>query len=108
MEEGEYEELIAELKGYKWRIQKAQCRDLLDSTRPNRKRWISADRPTIRQILETFPVFRKREVVSHNYVGYVLTKLIMVALFTADEVGALSALWTQYFKPRRGVASVAN
>ena len=56
----EYKEYIRELKGTKWNTQKSQCRELLKATRPNRMAWIVGTEPTVSEILEEYPIFKKK------------------------------------------------
>ena len=57
-------EKIEEMKKARWQTQRALCQRLMDATRPNRKQWILAERPSTKQVFTKFPLFREKEVVS--------------------------------------------
>lgn len=89
----EYEEAVQEMSQLNYGKDKAKARELMNATRPNRRQWISDERPTTLDVVEKFPLLHEKNVVS-----FIITIIFpaIIIMITYYSIGGSSANWLGY------------
>ena len=63
MDSDEYEEAIERMKTFNAKSDKALAVKLMDETRQMRREWVSHENPTIKEIMNIFPLLKDPHIV---------------------------------------------